>query len=120
MFLAFTCFKSFYTLCYLSFILYFLPEKHGVQQSNTDSFTAHQNVRLVQIRRAEPQSSVDRAQDSIIGGRWFKPWHGQYSFQGLMTVIATGFIHLSLLSIVSTLVVKWESSQWFVKNITQY
>ena len=28
------------------------------------------------------------------GGRWFDPQLGQYSFQGLMIVIATGFIPL--------------------------
>ena len=32
------------------------------------------------------------------GGRWFDPRLGQYSFRGLMIVIATGFIPLSLLS----------------------
>ena len=36
---------------------------------------------------------------------------GQCSFQGLMIVITTGFIPLSLLSIFS-LMVMWESSQW--------
>ena len=43
------------------------------------------------------------------GGGWLNPWLRQYSFGGLMIVIATGFIPLSLLSIVST-VVMWESS----------
>ena len=37
-------------------------------------------------------------------------WLGQYYFQRLMIVIATGFIPLSLLSIVLTMVM-WESSQ---------
>ena len=41
-------------------------------------------------------------------GRWFDPRLGQYSFRGLMIVIATGF---SPLSFVSTMVM-WESSQW--------
>ena len=36
----------------------------------------------------------------------------------LMTVIATGFIPLSLLTIVSTIVM-WESSQWPGKNIVR-
>ena len=35
------------------------------------------------------------AQDLRIGGRWFDPQLGQYSFRGLMTAIATGFILLS-------------------------
>ena len=46
------------------------------------------------------------------------PRLGQYSFPGLMIVIVTGFIPLSPLSVVSTMVmVMWESSQWFGKNI---
>ena len=36
---------------------------------------------------------------------------GQHSFQGLMIVIAMGFILLSSLSVVLTMVV-WESSWW--------
>ena len=43
---------------------------------------------------------------------------GQYSFRGLMIVIATGLIPLPSLSIVSTMVM-WESSHWFGKNILQ-
>ena len=46
------------------------------------------------------------------------PGLGQFSVRGLMIVVATGFIPLSLLSIVSTLVM-WESSQWLGKNIVQ-
>ena len=60
----------------------------------------------------EPHSLVA---DFRIEGRWFEPWLCQYSFRGLMVVIATGFIPLSLLSVVSTIVM-WESSQWLVKN----
>ena len=44
-------------------------------------------------------------------GQWFDPRLGQYSFQGLMIVIMTGFISLSLLSVVSIMVML-ESSQW--------
>ena len=40
----------------------------------------------------------------------------QHSFRGLMIVIATGFIPLPPLSIVSTIVM-WGSSQWFGRNI---
>ena len=62
------------------------------------------------------------AQSSIVdlrtGGRWFDPRIGQYSFRGFMRVIATGFIPLSLLSVVSTMVM-WESGQWFGKNIVR-
>ena len=50
------------------------------------------------------------------GGRWFDPQLGQYSFRGLMIVIVTGFIPLSALSIVLT-VVMWESSQRLEQNI---
>ena len=42
--------------------------------------------------------------------------NGKYSFRGLMTVIATTFILLSSLSIVSKMVM-WESSQPLGKNI---
>ena len=51
-------------------------------------------------------------------GRWFDPRLGQYSFLGLLIVIVTGFIPLSPLSLVSTMV-KWESSQWVGKNIVR-
>ena len=64
---------------------------------------------------AKPHSSVSSLADLRTGGSWFDPRLGQYSFQGLMIVIATGFIHLSLLSIVSTMVM-WESSQWDLKE----
>ena len=67
---------------------------------------------------AEPHSSFGSTVDLRTGGCWFDPWLVQYSFQGLMIVIATGFIPLSLLSVVST-VVMWESSQWHGKNIVQ-
>ena len=46
---------------------------------------------------------------SVVGGGWFDPCLCQYSFQGLMIVIATGFIPLSLLFVVLTMVM-WESS----------
>ena len=39
--------------------------------------------------------SVPCVLDLTIGGRWFDPRIGQYSFRGLMIVIATGFILLS-------------------------
>ena len=58
---------------------------------------------------AESHSSVGSVADLRTGGRWFDPL-GQYSFRGLMIVIATGFIPLSPLSVVSTMA-KWESSQ---------
>ena len=65
---------------------------------------------------AQPHSSVGSIPYLRIGGCWFDPWLGQYSFRGLMIVIATGFIPLSQLSIISTMVM-WESSQWLGKNI---
>ena len=51
-------------------------------------------------------------------GLCFDPRPGQYSFRGLMKVIATGFIRLSPLSIISTMVM-WESNQWRGKNIVR-
>ena len=46
----------------------------------------------------EPHNSVSSVQDWRIRGRWLDPLLCQYSFQGLETVIATGFIPLSRLS----------------------
>ena len=53
--------------------------------------------------------------DLRLGGCWFNPRLGQYSFKDWW-VIAPGFIPLSPLSVVSTMVM-WESSQWLGKNI---
>ena len=62
--------------------------------------------------------SVCSVADLRTGGHWFDPRLGQYSFRGFMIVIATGFIPLSTLSVVSTMFM-WESSQWLGKNIMQ-
>ena len=61
-----------------------------------------------------PHSSVGNIADLRTGCRWFNLWLGQYSFRGLMVVIATGFISLPPL-FVSLTVVLWESSQWLGK-----
>ena len=66
----------------------------------------------------ESHSSVCSIADFRTGGCWFDPLLGQYSFRGLLIVIATGFIPFSLLSIVLT-IVKLESSQWLGKNIVR-
>ena len=66
------------------------------------------------VYSAEAHSSVGSIADLRTGGHWL----GQYSSRGLMIVIATGFIPLSQLSVVST-VVMWESSQWLGKNIVR-
>ena len=58
---------------------------------------------------AKPYSLVGGVADLSTGVRWFDPWLGQYFFQGLMFVIVTGFIPLSLLSFVSIMIM-WESS----------
>ena len=70
------------------------------------------------IYHAEPHTSVGTVADLKTVGRWFDPRLGQYSFRGLMIVIATGFIPLSPLSVVSTMVM-WESSLWLGKNIVR-
>ena len=62
-----------------------------------------------------PHSSVGSVADLRTGVCWFDAWLGQYSFRGLMIVIATGFIPLSPLSVASTMVMS-ESSQWLGKN----
>ena len=65
---------------------------------------------------AKPHGSVGSAANLRTGGRWFDPRFGQYTFRGLMIVIASGFTPLAPLFIVSTMVM-WESSQWLGKNI---
>ena len=67
---------------------------------------------------AEPNRSFGSVEDLRTGGCWFKPRLAQYSFRGLMIVIKTGFIPLSPLSIVSTMVM-CENSQWLGKNFVR-
>ena len=52
------------------------------------------------MRGAEPHSSVGSVAVFRTGGGRFDAWLGKYSFLGLMIVVATGFIPLSLLSVV--------------------
>ena len=52
-------------------------------------------ILLVSNLVAEPHGSVGSVVDLRTGGRWPDSQLGQYSFQGLMIVIATGFIPLS-------------------------
>ena len=68
------------------------------------------------IKGTKPHSLAGNIADLRTGGRWFDPQLGQYSFRGLMIVIAIGFIALSLLPFVLTMVM-WESGQWLGKNI---
>ena len=72
-----------------------------------------------QLLRVKPHSSVDNVLVLRTGGYWFDPRLSQYSFWGLMTVIATGFIPLSLLSIFMTMSM-WESSQWLEEYCAEY
>ena len=67
---------------------------------------------------AEPHSSVGSIAD-LRTGRWFDSMLSQYSFQRLMIVIATGFIPLSMLSVVSTMNI-WQRSQWLGKKIVYW
>ena len=67
---------------------------------------------------AESHSSVGSVADLRTGGLWFDRQLDRYSFRGLMIVIATGFIPLLSLSVVSTKV-KWESTQWLGKKIVR-
>ena len=69
-----------------------------------------QRCKKSELYGVEPHSSVVSIADLRTGGHIFDPRFGQYSFPGLMIVIVTGFISLSLLSILST-ILKWESSQ---------
>ena len=52
---------------------------------------------------------IGRVQDLRTGGRWFDLRLSQYSFRGLMIVIATRSIVLTM--------ILWESSNWLGKNI---
>ena len=70
---------------------------------------------VVHYYEAEPHSSVSSIADLRTGGHWFDSRLKQYSFRRMMIVIATVFIPLSLLSVVSTMVM-WESNQWLGKN----
>ena len=49
----------------------------------------------VTFKCAEQNSSVGSVADLRTGGCWFDPRLGQYSFRGLMIVVATRFIPLS-------------------------
>ena len=82
----------------------FLPFSSKLKLSSANSSTLEIDL------SAELHSSVGSVADLRIGGCLFDPQLGQYSFPGLMIVIATGFIPLSSLSIVSTMVMR-ESSQ---------
>ena len=75
--------------------------------TNTFSFVCH-----------KPNSLVGGVQDFRKESLWFDPQLGQYSFRRFMIVIATGFIPLTPLSIVSSMAML-ESSQWLGKNIVR-
>ena len=68
------------------------------------SQVTHKSRLIFKLIVAKPHSSVGSVADLRTGGRWFDPQLGQYSFQGLMIIIATGFIPLSPLSIVLIMV----------------
>ena len=67
------------------------------------TFTRHTSAYSIP---AGARSSVGSVADLRTGGRWFDPRLGQYSFRGLMVVIATGFIPLSRPYVVSTMVMR--------------
>ena len=59
------------------------------------------NIQIfIETDGAEPHSSVGSVADLRTGGRRFDTRLGQYSFRGLMTVIATGYIPLLLLYVI--------------------
>ena len=90
-----------------------LPQIDGTQMRN---HLCQAVFTRVLKQDAKPHCSVSSIAALRTRGRCFDPRLGQYSFRGLMIVIVTGFIPLSLLSIVSTFVM-WESSHWLGKNI---
>ena len=73
-----------------------------IQLKNESSLITHNsshNPHLAVTLYAEPHSSVSSGADLRTGGRWFDPRLGHYSFRGLMIVIATGLILLSLIAV---------------------
>ena len=59
-----------------------------------------------------PYSSIGSLPDLRgFGSLWFHPRLGQYSFQGLMLVIVTGFDVLTM--------VRWDNSHWLGQNTVQ-
>ena len=76
------------------------------------------HITIFNTLNSEPHSAVGSVADLRTGGRWFDLRLGQYSFRGLVISIAIGFIPLSPLSVVSTMVT-WESSHWLGKNIVR-
>ena len=77
------------------------------------SCTVHQSVCCQQGNEFQNEFSrpitVSSLQALKTGGCWFDPRLGKYSYGGVISVVATGFIPLSLLFRVLTMVV-WESS----------
>ena len=76
-------------------------------------------------RYAEPRSSVGSVADLGTGGLRFDPRLGRYSFRGLMTLIATGFIPLSVCSFDSDYVgkqrVAWKEycAEYWLKELQE-
>ena len=99
----------------LNSVLHQLLNQHSERQV-LDQEKKLLNGHTISLLSAKPHSSVGSIAYLRAGGHWFNPQLRQYSFQGLMIVITTGFIPLSTLSVVSKMV-KWESSQWLGKNI---
>ena len=84
-----------------------------VQNSRLQTLSVRKSLKFVVWERvkkpfAKPNSSVGIIVDLRTGGCWFDPQLGQYSFQGLMIVIVTGFIPLSQLSHVGKQLVAWK------------
>ena len=85
---------------YLRFLEYLPLNASALYESKKAKFNV-QGVKLAFIsnfacpstfKRAEPHSVDCSIQDLTAGGCWFDPWLSQYSFQGLMIVIVTGFL----------------------------
>ena len=96
---------------FLSFVLPFqrqILDSSKIEEFTDDNFKFDKNNRRFSKTVAKPHSSDGSSTDLRTGGHWFDPQLCQYSFPGLMIVIATGFFPLSPLSIFST-IVKWES-----------
>ena len=78
---------------------------------------------IISVRLVPPVpgylGAVGSVQELIIGGRWFGPRHGQYSFQGLMIVTS---VHCVDDGYVGKQPVAWKeyyAEYWYTKMINQ-
>ena len=94
------------------------PEKGATLFLSLFSFATYRSFMVKYLLQNLSPSSVSCVADLGTGGGWFDPRLCQNFFRGLVVVIETGFIPLSPLSVVLTMVM-WKSSQLLSKNIVR-